>query len=114
MCERGACALGARGGWRIESVERFYEAPLVRNATCAGGRLRFDARDAFAQARAAPGSYRVLSAAGDVLEDGALAFEPGWAPATVAVELAGSHAEVRLVVTNMWGDQTVQDVECDE
>ena len=44
----------------------------------------------------------------------ALAFEPRWAPAVVAVELAGAHAEVRLVVTNMWGDQTLLDVDCDE
>ena len=47
-------------------------------------------------------------------EDAALAFEPRWAPAVVAVELAGAHAEVRLVVTNMWGDQTLLDVDCDE
>ena len=114
VCERGACELADRGGWRVESVERFYEAPLVRNATCAGGRLRFEAHDNFEQARAAPGTYRVLSAAGDVLEEGALAFEPRWAPAVVAVELAGAHAEVRLVVTNMWGDQTLLDVDCDE
>ena len=115
----GTCDRGVDGvGWTSYSIERFYAAPIVSNATCdkASGVVRFDAVNNFKQNNVAPATYAVSAAAGTdkPYATGDFDFKVHWRQTPVAVDLGAGKAKGTLVVTvtNEWGDMAAQSVTC--
>jgi len=115
----GTCDRGVDGvGWTSYSIERFYAAPIVSNATCdkASGVVRFDAVNNFKQNNVAPATYAVSAAAGTdkPYATGDFDFKVHWRQTPVAVDLGAGKAKGTLVVTvtNEWGDTAAQSVTC--
>ncbi|KAH8091275.1 hypothetical protein JL720_6166 [Aureococcus anophagefferens] len=94
----GTCDRGVDGvGWTSYSIERFYAAPIVSNATCdkASGVVRFDAVNNFKQNNVAPATYAVSAAAGTdkPYATGDFDFKVHWRQTPVAVDLGAGKAK---------------------
>lgn len=96
-------------GWRMYSVERFYETPLVHNATCDATNMiiSFVAHNNFKQNNEALGSYNLTNAMGVPITSGAFNFSAHWRPAYISFPFNSidlSHKGFILIVKNQWGD----------
>ena len=87
----------------------------MHSLSCADGSLNFAAQNTFKQQNADRGYYSVRSSAGARLAEGSFGFEPHWAPANVTVDVTSSAVgDVKLTVTNVWGQNTTVEVECSD
>uniref|UniRef100_A0A7S2HS18 Uncharacterized protein n=1 Tax=Octactis speculum TaxID=3111310 RepID=A0A7S2HS18_9STRA len=96
-------------GWRMYSVERFYETPLVHNATCDATNMiiSFVAHNNFKQNNEALGSYNLTNAMGVPITSGAFNFSAHWRPAYISFPFNSSDLSLKgfiLIVMNQWGD----------
>ena len=107
---------GAAPGWFFYSIERFYDGPLVFNATCSAqdGALAFSTVNAFKQANVYGGTYTVTDASsGDEVASGELAFAAHWRATNVTVASSfSSGAEYTLEVKNQWNYASQASVTC--
>ena len=110
------CVRSVNAGWKIYSVERFYDSPRVYNATFYDGALEFLCHSSFKLSRSSTGSYalyyeRERVAAGEVV------FRAYWAASTVTERTNWgtstddvAYRDMTLVVTDAWGRWTSLDV----
>ena len=77
------CPRTAKTGWKIYSVDHFYEHPLVSNVFCsrAENYFSFDTHNIFKQNDAYPGTFTLRSA--ELVVTGQFHFEPHWRTTTV-------------------------------
>ena len=116
----GTCDRGVDGvGWTAYSIERFYDKPLVSNATCgrATGVVTFDVVNNFKQNNPAPAAYAITDAGATAkpYAAGAFDFLVHWRQTPVAVDVGTrftSKASMEIHVTNEWGDEAVTTVDC--
>ena len=100
---------------QMYAVERFYDAPLVWNVTCAGGGgdLSFLAVSAFKQQNKAPAKYAVECDSATTTHRGKMMFAPHWRP-TELVASRGNYgcSSGRLTVIDEWDQSTSVNFTC--
>ena len=91
---------------RADSVERFYEQPLIWDVSCDSDKLEFKTVNNFRQNNADKASYWVENLdATSTLASGSFGFRPHWLPTTVSVDLDYEYRGY-VHVKNKWGDAT--------
>ena len=108
------------GGWYGYSVERWYTAPLVWDARCAGGedggatRLSWRAASQFKEHFTAPGRYVARDGAtGEVVAAAGFSFAAHWLPVALDVRLERANAtSYTIEVTNEFDVTSTQTVTC--
>jgi hypothetical protein len=120
---------GYPSGWSMYSVERFYDAPLVWNITCAlgdddgGSILNFNTHNNFKMNGYHNGTYKIFNegtngaanAAGqtDPVVEQTFSFEPHWRSTYISVSVQQSvTTDGMITVTNEWGRRTVKHYSC--
>ncbi|KAH8068858.1 voltage-gated potassium channel [Aureococcus anophagefferens] len=114
MCRSAAdCDKGLTDRWTSYSAERFYAAPLVWNATCAGSTLRFTAADAFKRPNKYAATYDVVERPARRARSVAGDFELAayWRDTAAAVDVSALTGPLTLTVTNAQGAATTVDVD---
>ena len=140
-CDETECERTSGEGWTFYSIERFYEAPLLYNMSCADGKLKFSAhnnfvsrfRASFVRARAASLSHTsrfarplaqkqnnpsearysvTLASDASEVASGTFDFTPHWRDTDVTVHIAGPIGLVNVTITNIWGDETSDTTIC--
>lgn len=114
-CPDAVCHDSDHPGWKMYSIERFYESPLIAAAKAGaagddgprcsddGKTLSFTAWNTFKQSNHYPGSYVLTEvASGRVVASESFKFLPHWRPTSVQQREMDVNAgtEVDLVVTN--------------
>ena len=120
----------AQTGWKMYSVERFFEAPVIGDVgsvfapRCDGRVLRFTAWNTFKQSHVSRGKFELReTATAAVLVVGEFDFVPYWRPtnvtAALSARLSATHAStgrgsigVELNVTNTRGRSSVLEFGC--
>jgi len=106
-------------GWRMYSVERFYENPLVHHVVCDvdAEMIYFTVHNNFKQNNEYIGTYK-LTETNEYQSPhhtmGHFNFSAHWRPTYVSVPISGNAAktDMKLVVTNQWGQKQVTHVDC--
>ncbi|KAK7254566.1 voltage-gated potassium channel [Aureococcus anophagefferens] len=108
-------------GWKMYSVERFYDAPLIYNASCVGGDLSFVTHNSFKQNDEYSGTYVLRTTQGVTpADDGGVDVTSGvvtWLPHWLATTVTGTYDaagydELELTVTNQYGDSATKTLTC--
>jgi hypothetical protein len=112
-----SCIRSINQGWKIYSVERFYDSPVVYNATFFNGTLEFLAHSSFKLSHRTTGRWDLLYE-DRIVAAGEVVFDAYWKPSTVLAETtwgrndsAVRYRNVGLVVTDVWERTTHVDVE---
>ncbi|KAH8098694.1 hypothetical protein JL720_1654 [Aureococcus anophagefferens] len=112
-----SCIRSINQGWKIYSVERFYDSPVVYNATFFNGTLEFLAHSSFKLSHRTTGRWDPLYE-DRIVAAGEVVFDAYWKPSTVLAETtwgrndsAVRYRNVGLVVTDVWERTTHVDVE---
>ena len=106
-CDETECERTSGEGWTFYSIERFYEAPLLYNLSCANGKLKFSAHNNFKQNNPSEARYTVtLASDASEVASGTFDFTPHWRDTDVTVHIAGPIGVVNVTITNTWGDET--------
>ncbi|KAH8047196.1 voltage-gated potassium channel [Aureococcus anophagefferens] len=107
-------------GWKC-SAERFYDAPLIYNASCVGGDLSFVTHNSFKQNDEYSGTYVLRTTQGVTpADDGGVDVTSGvvtWLPHWLATTVTGTYDaagydELELTVTNQYGDSATKTLTC--
>ena len=104
QCSGDVCHV--KDGFFMYSVERFYDAPLVYDASYERktGALSFKTANTYKQSSKYDGAWALYDAAGAKQSDGAFAFDAFWRATTVdAAAVADLDGDLTLVVTNQHG-----------
>ena len=110
------CIRSINQGWKIYSVERFYDSPVVYNATFYNGSLAFVAHSSFKLSHVTTGAWH-LKYEDAVVASGSLAFPAYWKPNPVRLDLdwgtsdALAYRHLDLVVSDVWDRATSVTVE---
>ena len=128
-CPDATCHNSEHPGWKMYSIERFYDAPLLAAArkgvnqpphcTVDGGTLKFSTWNTYKQQNYYGGAYALTEvSSGHVAAQGSFSFAPHWRATLVtdaAVSLTGeTPAKVELVVTNQRGRNVSYTFDCGE
>jgi hypothetical protein len=107
------CDKGLTDRWTSYSAERFYAAPLVWNASCAGSTLSFTAADAFKRPNKYAATYDVVERPARRAKSVAGDFELAayWRDTAAAVDVSALTGPLTLTVTNAQGAATTVDVD---
>ena len=107
------CDKGLTDRWTSYSAERFYAAPLVWNATCAGSTLSFTAADAFKRPNKYAATYDVVERPARRAKSVAGDFELAayWRDTAETVDVSALTGPLTLTVTNAQGAATTVDVD---
>ena len=89
-------------GWKIYSVERFYDGPVVYDASIDGETLSFTAHAPFKLSRTVSATWALSSGA-----SGSFSFPAYWRAKTVTAAVTGGGT---LTVTDEWGRSSYVDV----
>lgn len=116
-CDSSECVRDRFCGWKMYSVERFYEAPLVTEISCPEpGVVSFTAFNNFKQNNRYPGAASVIDRTGVEIARQQFEWTPHWRPTNVVVVFdpgdPHSAGDLDLVVTNQFGDSTSVELEC--
>lgn len=115
-CDQNECTRDRMCGWKMYSVERFYDAPLITDISCPEpGVVSFTAFNNFKQNNRYPGTAIVTDVTGVKIAHQQFEWTPHWRPTNVVVLFDGhSVGKLELVVTNQFGVSTGIDFECVE
>jgi len=114
LCEEQFCGRDIDVGWRMYSVERFYETPLVHNARCDAKNMTisFVAHSSFKRNNEDPGSYSLTNMMGVPISSGIFNFSAHWRPAYVSFGFSSSALSLILSVANEWGETKSTHLTC--
>ena len=101
------CERNKHVGWKAYSLERFYAAPLVRDATIDGSAVEFTAHAALKRAHPGDGAWALLDGDGVAMKTGSFTFATQQMATRVAVRAPTSDAAAaKLRVSDEWGQTT--------
>jgi len=117
--KRDFCVRTPEIGWKVYSVERFYESPLVYNIKCSAGTLSFATQDIFKTNDAKQGFFALVigdKSSSTTLASGSFEFLPYWAQTTVSTTfnkaLISGSTDVSVRVTNSYGKTSIISTTC--
>lgn len=118
-CEKRVCERSNAEGWKMYSVERFYDSPQIYNETCdlSDMKVTFYTVNNFKQNNEYEGSYNITGpGVVGILSQGVFNFSAHWRQTEVTAILGkfdpDSSSKVKLFVTNQWGDHSLKTIKC--
>merc|ERR1711988_1633085 len=109
LCTEGTCK-ESFDTWKMYSVERFFEAPIIWDVRCRDKTVSFMTVNNFKQNNADWGAYKLYEGKGKnekMVGTGGFHFDAHWRPTKVHAELScGSTKECKsgtIEVSNKWG-----------